>query len=353
MLAYNNAAVFNDAGAEISLYGAGLYGMAASKGTALNAGSIYVDGFKQTLDADGNIISESYWAPSDRRVSSSGMVAGSSNSGSGSATVTNTGTITVHNAGFGMSALSGGTAINRGTINLTSDENVGTETPLLVGMAATAGGTAINSATGVINIDASYGRAFYADGSSYIINNGQINLNGSPMDDQDTHMGSTPRSAVAAGAGGQRRQRHPNLRQRIHQRHPLANYGNETLNGNVDAKSWLYNEADAALTVDGTLSINAGGLENKGTLNADKIKANATTYNRAGGSITTDLLTLGGNTTFFNDGDFTGAISASSYQQEIVNNGGMTVTEDGKALMSGSFLLYNDAGQHSVTAAAR
>ena len=345
MLAYNNAAVFNDAGAEISLYGAGLYGMAASKGTALNAGSIYVDGFKQTLDADGNIISESYWAPSDRRVSSSGMVAGSSNSGSGSATVTNTGTITVHNAGFGMSALSGGTAINQGTINLTSDENVGTETPLLVGMAATAGGTAINSATGVINIDASYGQAFYADGSSYIINNGQINLNGSPMDDQDTHMGSTPGDQlwlqVLAGSGDSDTQTSASGFISVT---PLANYGNETLNGNVDAKSWLYNEADAALTVDGTLSINAGGLENKGTLNADKIKANATTYNRAGGSITTDLLTLGGNTTFFNDGDFTGAISASSYQQEIVNNGGMTVTEDGKALMSGSFLLYNDAG---------
>ncbi|WP_431768660.1 hypothetical protein, partial [Salmonella enterica] len=35
--------------------------------------------------------------------------------GEGDATAINTGTITVNNAGFGMMALNGGTAINQGT----------------------------------------------------------------------------------------------------------------------------------------------------------------------------------------------------------------------------------------------
>ena len=256
------------------------------------------------------------------------------------------GVINVVNAGIGMWANGGNsTVINQGTINLTRDDSVGTDTPMLIGMAATAGGMAINDATGVINIDASYGQAFYADKGSYIINNGQINLNGSPMDDADTHMGTTPGDQLwlqtLTGSGDSDIQTSTSG---FFSNKALANYGNETLNGNVDVNNWLYNEANAALTVNDILNINAGGLENKGTLDADKINANVTLYNRAGGSITTDLLTLGGDTTFFNDGDFTGSISGSSYKQEIVNTGNMTVAEDGSALISGSFAFYNQQG---------
>lgn len=43
------------------------------------------------------------------------MVAGSTDA-DGDATAINTGNITVNNAGFGMMALNGGTAINRGVI---------------------------------------------------------------------------------------------------------------------------------------------------------------------------------------------------------------------------------------------
>ncbi|MCR3690359.1 BigA/YdbA N-terminal beta-barrel domain-containing protein [Citrobacter freundii] len=174
MLAYNYASIFNEAGADISIYGAGIYGMGVSKGTALNAGNIYVDGFKQTLDEDENIIGENYWAPTELTLTSSGMVAGSTYSGSGDATVTNTGTITVHNAGFGMMAMYGGTAINQGTINLTADEGITGATNQLVGMAAFGGSTVLNDETGVINIDASYGKAFYTDSKSFVINYGTI-----------------------------------------------------------------------------------------------------------------------------------------------------------------------------------
>lgn len=124
LLAYNYGDVSNDAGATISLYGAGVYGVSASKGNALNAGDIYLDGFVPTLDDAGNITDKTYWSPSLLYMTSAAMVAGSTDSGQGDATAINTGTITVNNAGFGMMALNGGTAINQGTITLTADEGV-------------------------------------------------------------------------------------------------------------------------------------------------------------------------------------------------------------------------------------
>ncbi len=47
-------------------------------------------------------------------------------------------------------------------------------------------------------------------------------------------------------------------------------------------------------------------------------------------------------TSLYNNGDFTGSIAGTSYQQEIVNTGDMTVAEDGKSLVSGSFYFYNE-----------
>ncbi|EJD8868609.1 autotransporter domain-containing protein [Salmonella enterica] len=96
----------------------------------------------------------------------------------------------------------------------------------------------------------------------------------------------------------------------------------------------------------GTLTINGGAnaLANYGTLDADAISTWHSLFNEEGGSITTDLLTLNGDVTFYNDGDFTGSIAGTSYTQEIVNTGDMTVAEDGKALVSGSFYFYNQEG---------
>ncbi|EDN6948085.1 autotransporter adhesin BigA [Salmonella enterica subsp. enterica serovar Tudu] len=348
MLSSGYGSVINDKGATIHLQGAGVYGVSASRGTAINEGDIYLDGFIPTLDDENNITGTSYWQPSSLYLTSSGMVAGSTDGGDGDATATNTGTITVNNAGFGMMALNGGTAINQGVITLTADEGVTGQANELVGMAALNGGVVINDTTGTINIDADYGQAFLSDSTSYIINNGAINLNGSPMDDTDSHMGSTPTDKIwiqsLPGSGDSDTQTSD---AGFFTNGTLANYGNETLNGDMDVNGgWLYNEAGASLTVNGTLTINGGAnaLANYGTLDADAISTWHSLFNEAGGSITTDLLTLNGDVTFYNNGDFTGSIAGTSYQQEIVNTGDMTVAEDGKSLVSGSFYFYNEEG---------
>ncbi|EAX7618614.1 autotransporter adhesin BigA, partial [Salmonella enterica] len=348
MLSSGYGSVINDKGATIHLQGAGVYGVSASRGTAINEGDIYLDGFIPTLDDENNITGTSYWQPSSLYLTSSGMVAGSTDGGDGDATATNTGTITVNNAGFGMMALNGGTAINQGVITLTADEGVTGQANELVGMAALNGGVVINDTTGTINIDADYGQAFLSDSTSYIINNGAINLNGSPMDDTDSHMGSTPTDKIwiqsLPGSGDSDTQTSD---AGFFTNGTLANYGNETLNGDVDVNGgWLYNETGASLTVNGTLTINGGAnaLANYGTLDANAISTWHSLFNEAGGSITTDLLTLNGDVTFYNNGDFTGSIAGTSYQQEIVNTGDMTVSEDGKSLVSGSFYFYNEEG---------
>ncbi|EKA3751286.1 autotransporter adhesin BigA [Salmonella enterica] len=345
MMASDYGDVVNDEGATIHLQGAGVYGVTASRGKALNEGDIYLDGLVPTLDDENNITSTSYWQPSSLYLTSSGMVAGSTDA-DGDATAINTGNITVNNAGFGMMALNGGTAINQGVITLTADDGVTGQANELVGMAALNGGVVINDTSGVINIDADYGQAFLSDSSSYIINNGSINLNGSPMDDTDSHMGGTPTDKIwiqSLPGSGDSDTRTSDTG--FFTAGTLANYGTETLNGDVDVNGgWLYNEAGASLTVNGTVTINGGAnaLANYGTLDADAISTWHSLFNEADGSITTDLLTLNGDVTFYNNGDFTGSIAGTSYQQEIVNTGDMTVAEDGKSLVSGSFYFYNE-----------
>ncbi|EAN7513900.1 autotransporter adhesin BigA [Salmonella enterica] len=341
MMASDYGDVVNDEGATIHLQGAGVYGVTASRGKALNEGNIYLDGLVPTLDDENNITSTSYWQPSSLYLTSSGMVAGSTDA-DGDATAINTG----NNAGFGMMALNGGTAINQGVITLTADDGVTGQADELVGMAALNGGVVINDTSGVINIDADYGQAFLSDSSSYIINNGSINLNGSPMDDTDSHMGGTPTDKIwiqSLPGSGDSDTRTSDTG--FFTAGTLANYGTETLNGDVDVNGgWLYNEAGASLTVNGTVTINGGAnaLANYGTLDADAISTWHSLFNEADGSITTDLLTLNGDVTFYNNGDFTGSIAGTSYQQEIVNTGDMTVAEDGKSLVSGSFYFYNE-----------
>ncbi|EBB7288726.1 autotransporter domain-containing protein, partial [Salmonella enterica] len=174
MLAEGYGEVSNDADAHIYLQGAGVYGVSASKGTASNAGDIYLDGLVPTLDDENHITDKTYWAPPQLYVTSSAMVAGSTDGGYGDATAINTGTITVNNAGFGMMALNGGTAINQGVITLTADDGVTGQANELVGMAALSGGTVINDTSGIINIDADYGQPFLTDGSGTVVNYGTV-----------------------------------------------------------------------------------------------------------------------------------------------------------------------------------
>ncbi|WP_038163328.1 hypothetical protein, partial [Trabulsiella guamensis] len=155
LLATNYGSVENDAGATINLNGAGLYGVAAAKGTATNAGTINVDGFIPTLDEDGNITAKSFYSTGYLPTMSAGVITGSTDTGYGNATGLNTGTINVNNEGFGMLALNGGTVTNQGTINLTADEGVTASADnQLIGMGVINGGSAINDESGVININA-------------------------------------------------------------------------------------------------------------------------------------------------------------------------------------------------------
>lgn len=174
MMASDYGDVVNDEGATIHLQGAGVYGVTASRGKALNEGDIYLDGLVPTLDDENNITDTNYWKPSQLYLTSSGMVAGSTSSGNGDATAINTGNITVNNAGFGMMALNGGTAINQGVITLTADDGVTGQADELVGMAALNGGVVINDTSGIINIDADYGQPFLTDSSSTVVNYGTV-----------------------------------------------------------------------------------------------------------------------------------------------------------------------------------
>ncbi|HBC0986860.1 TPA: autotransporter adhesin BigA [Escherichia coli] len=346
LLASNYGSVINEAGATINLHGAGTYGVSASKGTATNAGEINVDGFVPTVDENGNIIDETYWQTNSVFLMGGGMLAGSTDAGNGDAKAVNTGTINVKNEGFGMLAMSGGTVVNQGTINLTADEGVTKQQDnQLFAMGAIQSGLAINDQNGVININTDIGQAFYKDSTGTILNYGKINLFGNPMDESDSHMGVTPddKDVLSELSGSGESISKTTTGDGFIAVNALANYGDETLNGDVTANGWIFNQPDASLTINGELSVNQG-LENSGHLDVDSINSKTTIYNRETGSITTDLLTLNGAVSFFNEGEFSGSITGNSYQQNVVNTGEMTVTEDGHSLVNGSFLFFNEAG---------
>ncbi|WP_139571371.1 autotransporter outer membrane beta-barrel domain-containing protein [Escherichia coli] len=327
LLASNYGSVINEAGATINLHGAGTYGVSASKGTATNAGEINVDGFVPTVDENGNISDETYWQTNSVYLMGGGMLAGSTDTGNGDAKAVNTGTINVKNEGFGMLAMSGGTVVNQGTINLTADEGVTKQQDnQLFALGAIQRGLAINDQNGVININTDIGQAFYKDSTGTILNYGKINLFGNPMDESDSHMGVTPddKDVLSELSGSGESISKTTTADGFIAVNDLANYGDETLNGDVTANGWIFNQPDASLTINGELSVNQG-LENSGHL-------------------TTDLLTLNGAVSFFNEGEFSGSITGNSYQQNVVNTGEMTVTEDGHSLVNGSFLFFNEAG---------
>ena len=212
-------------------------------------------------------------------------------------------------------------------------------------MGAIQGGLAINDQDGVININTDIGQAFYKDGTGTILNYGKINLFGNPMDESDSHIGVTPddKDILSELSGSGESISKTTTSDGFIAVNNLANYGDETLNGDVIANGWIFNQPDASLTINGELSVNQG-LENSGHLDVDSINSKTTIYNRETGSITTDLLTLNGAVSFFNEGEFNGSITGDSYQQNVVNTDEMTVTEDGHSLVNGSFLFFNEAG---------
>ncbi|MFA9601755.1 autotransporter adhesin BigA [Citrobacter portucalensis] len=295
MLTYDYGEIVNDAGATLTLQGAGVYGMAASKGTALNAGDIYLDGFQQQQDAEGNT-TETYWSPTNLYLTSAGMIAGSTDGGRGDGTITNTGTITVNNAGFGMVALNGGTAINQGTITLTADEGVTKSGEnQLVGMAAFNGGTVINDTSGTINIEADYGKPFFADASSAVINYGQVCIGGdcqnsAEYNPTDEYISNAYFDGLIADTGET-----VDLAKNTVIMGDVGNNG--TVNGDlIVIKSGDYTLTNnASGTINSKIEIDNGTLDNKGTVNS--VTLNGGTFNNTG---TVDALVTVNNGTFNN-----------------------------------------------------
>ncbi len=323
MLAEDYGEVSNDAGATIYLQGAGVYGVSASKGTALNAGDIYLDGFVPTLDDENNITDKTYWTPPKLYVTSAAMVAGTTDSGygDGDATATNTGTINVNNAGFGMMALNGGTAINQGVINLTADAGVeGTDPNQLVGMAALNGGTVVNDTTGKINIYADYGKPFLTDGNSLIVNYGTVCFGDDCQDSDeynptnsdvsipytdgatlaDTGTSTTlDNKAVVTGdvnnagvVGGESIT--------VLDSGTLTNNDSGVINSNTTVSGNLVNDG----VINGTLTQNGGDIVNNGTIDSRSLTTNGVLTNGTDGTMTSGAKVTGANSAIINDGTF-------------------------------------------------
>ncbi|EBS6870723.1 autotransporter domain-containing protein [Salmonella enterica] len=334
MLASEGGSVINDENATIHLQGAGLYGVSASKGTAINAGDIYLDGFQQSLDDAGNVTGESYWHPSSLYLTSTGMVAGSTDKGYGDATATNTGSITVNNAGFGMMALNGGTAINQGTITLTADEGTPKSAEnQLVGMVALNGGIVVNDTTGTINIEADYGKPFYADSSSTVINYGQICIgdncqNSEEYNPTDPNISNVFRDGDAITAEGETRTGEtiftdPLATQTAH----ITNAG--TLSG---SKVIVNNYGD--LTNESTGSISTVGISTGGS------------YTNNG---TTTTVSVDGGV-FTNTGTVTGKTGTTVAGSIINNSGTMNSVEQWSSTMynTGSVTTWTGASAGAV-----
>ncbi|KSB23443.1 hypothetical protein [Salmonella enterica] len=321
MLAEDYGEVSNDAGATIYLQGAGVYGVSASKGTALNAGDIYLDGFVPTLDDENNITDKTYWTPPKLYVTSAAMVAGTTDSGYGDATATNTGTINVNNAGFGMMALNGGTAINQGVINLTADAGVeGTDPNQLVGMAALNGGTVVNDTTGKINIYADYSKPFLTDGNSLIVNYGTVCF-GDDCQDSDEYNptnsdvsipytdGATIADAGTSTTLGNKAIVTGDVNNAgvvggesitVLDSGTLTNNDSGVINSNTTVSGNLVNDG----VINGTLTQNGGDIVNNGTIDSRSLTTNGVLTNGTDGTMTSGAKVTGANSAIINDGTF-------------------------------------------------
>ncbi|HAE1685708.1 TPA_asm: autotransporter domain-containing protein, partial [Salmonella enterica subsp. enterica] len=320
MMASDYGDVVNDEGATIHLQGAGVYGVAASKGTASNAGDIYLDGFVPTLDDENNITDTNYWKPSQLYLTSSGMVAGSTSSGNGDATAINTGNITVNNAGFGMMALNGGTAINQGVITLTADDGVTGQANELVGMAALNGGTVINDTTGVINIDADYGQPFLTDGNSLIVNYGTVCFGDDCQDSDEYNPTNSDVSipyadgAIIADAGTSTTLENnavvtgnaSNAGEvsgkpiTILDSGTLTNNDSGVINSDTKVSGNLVNDG----TINGKLTQNGGDIVNNGTIDSRSLTTGGVLTNGTDGTMTSGAKVTGANSAIINDGTF-------------------------------------------------
>ncbi|HBJ6900841.1 TPA: autotransporter adhesin BigA [Salmonella enterica subsp. enterica serovar Wyldegreen] len=353
MMASDYGDVVNDEGATIHLQGAGVYGVAASKGTASNAGDIYLDGFVPTLDDENNITDTNYWKPSQLYLTSSGMVAGSTSSGNGDATAINTGNITVNNAGFGMMALNGGTAINQGVITLTADAGVTGQANELVGMAALNGGTVINDTTGVINIDADYGQPFLTDGNSLIVNYGTVCFGDDCQDSDEYNPTNSDVSipyadgATIADAGTSTTLENnavvtgnaSNAGEvsgkpiTILDSGTLTNNDSGVINSDTTVSGNLVNNG----TINGKLTQNGGDIVNNGTIDSRSLTTGGVLTNGTDGTMTSGAKVTGANSAIINDGTFRLGSATDSTNASMLE-----INDNAQFFNTGTLILDNN-----------
>ena len=117
----------------------------------------------------------------------------------------NEGSIAVRNAGAGMVASRPGASVtNRGVISLwTNKDAPPAYGGLLYGMVALNGGSAINDDIGVIEVNTAYGKAFFADSGSTLVNRGTVRLYGSQMAENHAQLGlPAPQKMAPVGHRG-------------------------------------------------------------------------------------------------------------------------------------------------------
>ncbi|HAK2162093.1 TPA: autotransporter adhesin BigA [Salmonella enterica] len=352
MLAADYGDVVNDKDATIHLQGAGVYGVAASRGTASNAGDIYLDGFVPTLDDENNITDTNYWKPSQLYLTSSGMVAGSTDA-DGDATAINTGTITVNNAGFGMMALNGGTAINQGVITLTADAGVTGQANELVGMAALSGGTVINDTSGIINIDADYGQPFLTDGSSLIVNYGQVCFgddcqsseeynptnsdvsipyaDGATIADVGTSATLENNAVVTGNASNAGEVSGKPIS--ILDSGTLTNNDSGVINSDTTISGNLVNDG----TINGKLTQNGGDIVNNGTIDSRSLTTGGVLTNGTDGTMTSGAKVTGANSAIINDGTFQLGSATDSTNASMLE-----INDNAQFFNTGTLILDNN-----------
>ena len=376
IMGMDGASVDNTAEGTISATGLGFYGVAVSNSgtTGTNEGTINLNSYVPTVDENDTVTGMSYNADYNRNTSwenGAGMLA------TDSATATNTGTINVTDSGIGMLAY-GGKVVNQGTINLTTD-GYSTGEGGLVGMSVMAGGVAINDESGIININnATYGKAFYNDGSGEILNYGRVCIdadcqdaatynptdsaisveykdgllseagetvvlvNNAWIDGEVSNQGTVSGSTIAVEENGLlTNDATGNISNVVR-----VDDGGEVLNaGTISGAVTVYGEAKNSGTISGAVNVNTGGtLHNTGTVSSSSQTVSdngGTIINEASGTIHTGLRVYD-SAQIINHGQW----YADNGKDFWLQAGSFTNETDGTMILTGGKNYQGDAGTH-------
>ena len=374
ILGMDGATADNAEEGTISAVGLGSYGVAVSNSgtTGINEGTINLNSYVPTLDENGTVTGMSYSADDNQNSwkNGAGMLA------TDSATATNTGTINVTDSGFGMLAY-GGTVVNQGTINLGTDE-YSTGEGALVGMGVMDGGVAINDESGIININnATYGKAFYNDGSGVVLNYGTVCIDSNCQDAStynptdstisvaysggnlsDTGETVTPANNIYIdGAVGNQGTFGP-LSIDVSETGVLTNdatgsisshieleEGGEVLNaGTLSGTVTIDGDMQNSGTMTGAVTMNSGTLDNSGTISSSgqtQVYGGDSVMNEADGIIHTGV-----RVTAPVQIDNHGQWYADNGHDFWLQNGSFTNETDGTMILTGGRNYQGDAGVH-------